>query len=115
VSVSGSQAVEIPVPPSHLDLLRGAIPGVLSTLDDEGKPRSRMVHVECAGACSKISVTVDDAQRRDVDANPRISVLVIDPDDTSRFIEVRGEGVLISDYRLEVRAYRITLDAIHAA
>jgi general stress protein 26 len=60
-------------------------------------------------------VAVDESQRCDIEANPRISVLVVDPDDTSRFIEVRGEAELVADVdRCAIHARRITLDAIHS-
>ena len=44
-------------------------------------------------------------------AKPNVSLLVVDPEDTGRFIQVRGDAELGTE---RIRARRITLDAIHA-
>jgi hypothetical protein len=47
--------------------------------------------------------------------DPRVSLLVVDPLDTGRFIQIRGDLEILPGEPLtgRIRARRITLDAIH--
>ena len=88
---------------------------MLSTIDPEGQPHSALTEVVCASASSQLTATLDPVQQGDVERNVRVSVLVVDPNDTSRFIEVRGDAELIDDSNAcRIHARRITLDAIHS-
>jgi PPOX class probable F420-dependent enzyme len=78
------------LPPSHLDLVARPIQGVLTTLMPDGQPQSSLVWVDYDGECLRVNTTRQRQKGRNVQANPRVSLLMIDPDDTGRWIEVRG-------------------------
>jgi PPOX class probable F420-dependent enzyme len=90
-----------PLPASHLDLLERAICGVLTTLLPDGQPHSCLVWVDHDGTCARANTTLQRRTGRDLVADPRVSLLVVDPDDTARFIQVRGEAELVSEGAVE--------------
>jgi PPOX class probable F420-dependent enzyme len=93
---------EMPViPVSHVDLLTRPICGVLTTMGADGQPRSSLVWVDTDGQCARINTTLQRLKGRDLLADPRLSLLVVDPDDTSRFIQIRGDAELLRDGALE--------------
>lgn len=91
----------VPLPASHLDLLTRPVCGVLTTLGRHGDPRSSLVWVDHDGECARFGTTLERHKGRDLQADPRVSLLVVDPDDTSRFIQIRGEVELVTDRALE--------------
>jgi PPOX class probable F420-dependent enzyme len=88
--------VDVPVPDSHRDLLIRPIVGVFTTMLPDGQPQSSLVRVDDDGTCARINITLERRKWRDLLANPRVSLLVVDPDDTSRFVQVRGEAELVT-------------------
>jgi PPOX class probable F420-dependent enzyme len=89
--------VSLPVPPSHLDLLARPIHGVLTTMMPDGQPQSSLVWCDYDGECARMNTTTERQKGRNMLANPRVTLLVVDPDDTSRYIEIRGEAELTTD------------------
>lgn len=89
------------VPESHLDLLTRPICGVLTTMDANGQPESSLVWVDHDGRCARFNTTLERHKGRNLLANPRVSLLVVDPADTSRFIQVRGDAELVTVGALE--------------
>ncbi|HEX8026162.1 MAG TPA: PPOX class F420-dependent oxidoreductase, partial [Candidatus Limnocylindrales bacterium] len=81
----------VPLPASHLDLLERPVCGVLTTMGPTGRPESSLVWVDHDGECALVNTTLERRKGRNVLANPRASLLVVDPDDTSRFMQIRGE------------------------
>ena len=91
----------LPIPVSHLDLLTRSICGVLTTLLPDGQPQPSLVWVDHDGECARVNTTLQRRKGRDLLANPKLSLLVVDPDDTARFIQVRGDAELVTDGALE--------------
>jgi PPOX class probable F420-dependent enzyme len=91
----------VPIPASHLDLLRRPIVGVLSTLMPDGQPQSSLVWVDHDGVCARVNTTLERQKGRNLRADPRASLLVVDPDDTGRFLQVRGDAELVREGALE--------------
>jgi len=87
----------LPIPASHLDLLTRPICGVLTTLGRDGRPRSSLVWVDQDGECARVNTTLERQKGRDLLADPRLSLLVVDPDDSGRFIQIRGDAELVTD------------------
>jgi PPOX class probable F420-dependent enzyme len=79
-----------PIPASHLDLLQRPICGVLTTLFPDGEPHSSLMWLDFDGECARINTTYERAHAHNLLRDPRASLLVVDPDDTSRFIAIRG-------------------------
>jgi PPOX class probable F420-dependent enzyme len=94
-------APETAVPASHLDLLTRPICGVLTTMLPDGQPHSSLVWVDFDGACARVNTTMERRKGRDLLADPKVSLLVVDPDDTSRFIQIRGDAELVTDGAVE--------------
>lgn len=88
----------IAVPASHLDLLTQPICGVLTTMGADGHPQSSLVWTDVDGeGCARINTTLERQKGRNLLANPKVSLLVVDPDNTARFIQIRGDAELITD------------------
>jgi PPOX class probable F420-dependent enzyme len=91
----------VSIPPSHLDLLTRPICGVLTTIGGNGQPQSSLVWVDVDGACARVNTTLERQKGRNLLANPKVSLLLVDPENTARFIQIRGEAELVTDGALE--------------
>jgi PPOX class probable F420-dependent enzyme len=91
----------LPIPPSHLDLLNRPVCGVLTTMGADGQPRSSLVWVDHDGVCATVNTTLERRKGRDLRVNPKVSLLVVDPDNSSRFIQIRGDAELVRDGALD--------------
>ncbi len=91
----------LPLPASHLDLLSRPVCGVLTTMGVDGQPQSSLVWVDTDGTSARVNTTLERQKGRNLLANPKASLLVVDPDDTGRFIQIRGDAELITDGAVE--------------
>jgi PPOX class probable F420-dependent enzyme len=98
-TLSASEALETPA--SHLDLLTRPICGVLTTMGGDRQPQSSLVWVDHDGACARVNTTLERQKGRNLAANPKVSLLVVDPDNTSRYLQLRGDAELVTDGTLE--------------
>jgi PPOX class probable F420-dependent enzyme len=87
----------VPIPASHLDLLTRPICGVLTTIGPDRCPQSSLVWVDHDGQCARVNTTLERQKGANMLADARVSLLVVDPDDTARFIQVRGPVELVRD------------------
>jgi PPOX class probable F420-dependent enzyme len=90
-----------PIPASHIDLLTRPIHGVLTTMGSDGQPQSSLVWVDIDGACARVNTTYQRQKGRNLLANLKVSLLVVDPDNTARFMQIRGDAELITDGAVE--------------
>ncbi len=91
----------VPIPASHVDLLTRPICGVLTTFGPGGQPRSSLVWVDFDGTFARVNTTLERLKGRDMIADRRVSLLVVDPDDTARYLQIRGDVELVTDGALE--------------
>ena len=86
------------VPESHRDLLRSPLTAALTTIDHRGRPQSTAVWflVDDDGLL-KGSVTSDRQKYKNLSSNPDVSLLIIDPANPQRTLEVRAEAELTAD------------------
>ena len=89
------------IPLSHLDLLTRPLCGVLTTMGPAGEPQASLVWVDHDGTCATINTTLERQKGRNMRANPKVSLLVVDPGNTSRFIQIRGDAELVTAGALE--------------
>jgi len=69
---------------------------VLTTMGVDGQPQSSLVWVDVDGdGFTRVNTTLERQKGRNLLANPRVSVLVVDPDNTARFIQIRGDAELV--------------------
>lgn len=87
----------VPIPASHRDLLTRPICGVLTTIGADGQPQSSLVWVDRDVECARVNTTLQRQKGRNLVVNPKVSLLVIDPDNTARFIQIRGDAELVTD------------------
>jgi len=83
------------VPSSHVDLLTKPIVGVLTTLMPGGQPHSCLVWVDHDGECARVNTTLERQSGRNLRADRRLSLLIVDPTNTARYLNIRGDGELV--------------------
>lgn len=93
--------MSMPIPCSHLDLFTRPIHGVLTTMMPDGQPQSSLVWCDQAGECVCVNTTCERQKGKNMLGNPKVSLLVVDPEDTSRYIEIRGDVEIILDNGVE--------------
>lgn len=96
------------IPASHLDLLCTPVHGVLTTLMPDGMPQSSVIWVDYEDGYLLVNTTLERQKGRNMRANPKVTILVIDPRDSSRWIEVRGHVSQITADGAEAHADKLT-------
>ena len=87
----------VPIPSSHVDLFTRPICGVFTTMGADGQPQSSLVWVDADRVCARVNTTLERQKGRNLLANSKVSLLLVDPDDTTRFIQIRGDAELVFD------------------
>jgi PPOX class probable F420-dependent enzyme len=83
----------VTLPDALLDLLRRPSPCFLATLMPDGSPQMTQTWVDTDGTHVLVN-TVDGHQKvRNIERDPRVALNVADPEDPSRYFEVRGRVV----------------------
>jgi len=78
------------VPESHLDLLTGDIKAVLTTMTQEGQPQSAFAICDYDENRVLIRLPKCSPHFRNMLVNPKLSVTVLDPEDDTRWLGMRG-------------------------
>ena len=89
------------IPASHLDLLARPICGVLTTMLPDGQPQSSLVWLDHDGECARVNTTLERRKGCNLLSNAKVSLLVVDPENTGRFVQIRGDAELVTDGALE--------------
>ena len=95
--VEGGRPMSTAIPASHLDLLTRPVHGVLTTRMPDGQPQSTLVWCDYDGECACVNTTLERQKGRNLLADQRATLLLVDPDDTSRYLELRGEVELVQE------------------
>jgi PPOX class probable F420-dependent enzyme len=74
----------------------------------DGTPQSSIIWVDYDGECVLINTTLERQKGQDMQTNPKVTVLVIDPGDTSRWMEVRGRVCEMTQTGAEEHADKLT-------
>lgn len=98
----------VSIPASHLDLLTRPVHGVLTTVMPDGAPQCSLVWVDTDGEHVLINTTLERQKGRNMRANPKVTLLVIDPNDSGRWVEVRGHVHEITCEGAEAHADSLT-------
>jgi PPOX class probable F420-dependent enzyme len=96
-TLPAAPAAPVAVPTSHLDLLARPVYGVLSTLMPDGQPQCSLVWVDYDGTHVLFNTTLERQKCRNMVRDPRATLLVVDPDNSTRWIEVRGRVAEITE------------------
>ncbi|MEJ2606366.1 MAG: TIGR03618 family F420-dependent PPOX class oxidoreductase [Anaerolineales bacterium] len=89
------------IPASHLDLLAEANHAVLTTMMPDGTPQSSVVWADYDGKHVLICTTRERQKGRNMQANPNVALLVMDPEDDRRWLAIRGLVVDITEENAE--------------
>lgn len=81
----------VDIPESHKDLLLQPVNGVLTTIMPDGQPQMSIVWVDYDGEFILINTTLERQKGKNMCNNRKVNVLLIDPKNLSRYIEIRGE------------------------
>ncbi len=82
----------------------------------DGSPQSSIVWVDVDGVYVLINTTLERQKGRNMRNNPKVTVLVIDPRDSSRWIEIRGKVTEMTQDGAEAHADKLTqryTDKVH--
>jgi PPOX class probable F420-dependent enzyme len=93
--------MSLEIPSSHLDLLTRPITGVLTTMMPDGQPQSSLVWCDYDGEFACVNTTLERQKGRNMTRNPKVSLLIVDPENTGRFLEIRGEAKLVLNGAVE--------------
>jgi PPOX class probable F420-dependent enzyme len=91
-----------------MDLFQNPVHGVLTTLMPDGMPQSSIVWVDYDGEYVLINTTLERQKGRNMQLNPKVTILVIDSKDASRWIEVRGRVVEMTRDGADAHADKLT-------
>lgn len=97
--------------PSHLDLLDRPLLAALATRLPNGLPQTQPVWFERVSNDILVNTTLERRKGRNLAADPRATILIVDPDDSGRWIELRCDAELTHDSaedHLERLAHRYT-------
>ena len=84
-------------PDALLDLLRRPSPCFLATLMPDGSPQMTQTWVDTDGHDVLINTVRGHQKVRNVERDPRVALNVADPDDPSRYFEVRGRVTEVTE------------------
>jgi len=98
----------VTIPNSHLDLFQAPVHGVLTTVMPDGALQSSIIWVDSDGQYVLINTTLERQKGKNMRTNPRVAILVIDPKNSSRWIEVRGRVQEITQEGAEDHADNLT-------
>jgi PPOX class probable F420-dependent enzyme len=90
------------VPDSHRDLLERPICAVLATVLSSGFPQANVVWCGFDGTNVLVSTTAERTKARNMAARSVATILVVDPIDGNRFIQIRGRAEIMQDGALNV-------------
>jgi PPOX class probable F420-dependent enzyme len=84
------------IPDSHKGLLNAQV-GVLGTIGASGRPQLSAVWFLAEDDTVKISLNTTRQKVKNLQAEPKASFLIFDPENPYRYIELRGDAELTPD------------------
>jgi PPOX class probable F420-dependent enzyme len=67
----------------------------------DGQPQSSVVWADLDDECAVVNTTLERQKGRNMLADPKVSLLVVDPENTSRYIQIRGDAELVTEGALD--------------
>lgn len=84
------------IPDSHHDLLDLQFAD-LATVSADGGPQSTVVWFLAEDGVVSVSLASDRQKFKNLQANPRCSLLIVDPSNGYRYLEIRGKAEITPD------------------
>lgn len=85
------------LPDTHRDLLDAPLTAVLTTLDAKGRPQSTAVWYLLRDGQLIVSITEPRQKYRNLTADQRVNLFILDPENRMRALEIRADAVLAHD------------------
>ncbi len=85
------------IPESHADLLTRALPAVLVTVMPDGRPQASVVWTDFTDEILTVNTELGRRKTKNIERDPRATLLIVDPADQHRYLEVRCDVVSISE------------------
>jgi PPOX class probable F420-dependent enzyme len=85
------------VPSGHIDILKKKALAVVATIGPDGSPQTSVVGFDWNGNSLRFSTTKSRAKFKHLAKNPRVSILILDPDFPDRYLELRGQAAIAED------------------
>lgn len=82
------------IPASHVDLLERPLLAALTTLLPDGQPQTQPVWFDADGQRLLVNTMRGFAKERNMRRDPRVTLLVVDPDVGTHWVEARGLAAL---------------------
>lgn len=82
--------MSVPIPDEYRDLLDGPVVVTLVTIMPDGQPQATPVWCNTDGDDILVNTARGRAKDRNMQANPKVAICAIDPQNPYRWIEVRG-------------------------
>jgi len=82
---------------SQRAFLEQAFPGAVTTLRADGSPHTTVVWVDVDDEGPMFNTASGRAKERNLRRNPRLSLIVVDPEDQYRWVSVSGTAELTTD------------------
>ena len=89
--------MSITIPDAYRDLLDGPNVATLATIMPDGHPQLSIVWCNTEGDTVLVNTAVGRQKDKNLRARPRATLLVVDPENTQRYIEVRGIVELVAE------------------
>lgn len=83
--------------PAHREFLANPYVGVATTLRGDGSPHSTPLWVDVDDEGVSFNTAWPRAKPRHLEADPRVSLVVVDPGDPYRWIAITGTTTLVED------------------
>jgi len=84
------------IPESHKDLLSAQV-GVLGTVGASGRPQLSATWFLAEGETVQISLNTTRQKVKNLQANPKVSFMIIDPANPYKYVELRGDAEITPD------------------
>ncbi len=86
-----------PILSSHFDLLESPVLGQLATVDNHNRPQVNPVWFLWEGERLLLSIKPETAKYRNLQKNPALAMSILDPQDSFRYLELRG---IVAEFEL---------------
>ncbi|MBZ0289558.1 MAG: TIGR03618 family F420-dependent PPOX class oxidoreductase, partial [Anaerolineae bacterium] len=81
----------VPIPDAFRDLLDDPVVVALVTVMDNGQPQATPVWADYDGTYVRVNTARGRQKDRNMRQNSKVTILAIDPEDTGRWLEIRGQ------------------------
>ena len=85
------------IPDSHVDLLIRPLPAVLVTVMPDGRPQASVVWVDYTDQVLTLNTERGRRKTKNMERDPRATIVVVDPVDQHRYIELRCDVISTSE------------------